>query len=252
MPLDKVKGAIRADQGASAVDALTDKINDFNLDEEEEDDKVRQEKEANTVKNIPTNGSSNKLDKENDSDDDDDEFGELTPKGPIRNRVAGDHHAAPYDRPNNFQQQQQRHEDHEDLDGHLGQFLDGMEPGLLAQEQPAGIPGLPGDSSPPQVMRHVDEMFSERATGSRIMLRNADGPGVTTLNLQLALGMDERSGRLGVNVPAVAIPARAVTQKMIMDGRTTIFVQLDTRTSRVIKLVAGVEQAKDGSHWGFR
>ncbi len=165
--------------------------------------------------------------------------------------------------------------------GQLGQFLTEMYPELMAEHDeqakrspPCGIPGLPEDSSPPPAsqaanegeggnaggggggMRQVDELFSGqdggdpsgRSVGSRIIMRNPSAPrGFSLLPAQVSVSVDEGRFRIGIAVPLVPVPPGVAVAEQ--DGRVEIFVQLDVRTTRVVKVCARAERATEAGQW---
>ena len=202
-------------------------------------------------------------------------------KGPTRNRDCKDGvEARPYARPERMghpgrqqerqkQQQQQQDQHVEDnggvfddlaVMGQLGHFLAGAAVGPTAPS--AGIPGLPDEPAAPDsgsaggdpsLMRHVDDLFAGagggaraagRASGSRVILHKPGG-GFCSLPAQLALVLDERHSRIGVNIPRLVLPAAAVTSEVQGGSRMEVFLQLDLRVTRVIKVWARVEHARE-------
>ncbi len=167
-----------------------------------------------------------------------------TPKGPIR-RQTKEGSVAPYgSRPAAIGVQDEISRSFDE-----GQFVDVVEEVLGVIGDDFGLPGLPHRGGP-RLTQHLDEIFVGAAENSWIIIRRPDEEGIKGdsydyLPTTLSIVIDEKLDRIGIKVPRQVLPLSSIPRVVPEDGKIPIFVQLDSRASRIIRCRAAVERKRE-------
>eukprot|EP00095_Tigriopus_kingsejongensis_P003854 maker-scaffold20_size707684-snap-gene-4.17 protein:Tk03854 transcript:maker-scaffold20_size707684-snap-gene-4.17-mRNA-1 annotation:"nf-kappa-b inhibitor zeta" len=81
---------------------------------------------------------------------------------------------------------------------------------------------------------------------SRILLRNPnDKSGFSAVPAPLAFQVDENHRRIGINIPRQAVPFDCVAQNLAGQQKMDVYLQMDPRIPKVIKVRAHMEESLD-------